>query len=407
MDKANYIYPIQKIFKKIMFFEFFFWGGFGAIGSAFYLMHGKKELIGQILPDTTKEVVKERFSNYQGTTFYFLQPNFFWLLSFLILGIGIEWYFMRWKNKKYEQLGDVSVVSSFLPKVYPSKIFWNYFWWRNAFVFCVIALTQPVFGSKKIETPLKNTEIIIGLDISNSMNVKDLSPEDTRLDIAKRAIVQLINSLNGEKVGICVFAGNAYVQLPLTADYDAAKMYVNEIETDMVSVQGTNIAEAISTSVRMFTLAKNTKAFVLVTDGESHDGNIDAAISLIKEKHVVLSVLGIGSQKGGYIPQDVSKPEFGYKVDGNGKKVISKLNPELIRQLAIKANGFANVSTSAFPDLEQLLNQINNLNSSEIGSVELEVKENHYQLFCVLAIISFVIHCFHSWLINLLKKSNG
>lgn len=403
MVKDQYTYPIARFVRKVILFELFFWIAIALIfGIAFFLFDQRDYLAG-LVSDNTKEAIKSSIHDYRGVSFQFLHPHYFWLLTLILISFGVEVYLMKWKNRKILALGNTNIVASLLPKVNPKKVFWKYFWWRNVLFFSVIALTQPVFGTKKVSTTLKNTELIIGLDISNSMNVKDLSDEDSRLAIAKRAVIQLINNLNGEKVGVCVFAGNAYVQLPLTADYDAAKMYVNEIETDMVSVQGTNIAEAISTSVRMFSLAKNTKALVVVTDGESHEGNVNPSIALLKEKKVVLSVLGIGSKQGGYIPQDATKPEFGYKIDSNGKKVISKMNPDFIRDLALKANGFASIASSPFPNLESLLDQINKLQSAEIGEEELEIKQNHFQLFCVFALISFLIYTFYGQITNQLK----
>jgi len=403
MSKESYSYPIQKIVRKIMLFELFFWMLLALIVGVVVFLSGQKELVGSLVSNETKESIKNTLNEYRGVSFHFLHPHYFWLLTLIFVSYGIEIFLMKWKNRKISKLGDLAVTVSFLPKVNSKSVFWKCFWFRNILFFSVIALTQPVFGTKKVSTTLKNTELIIGLDISNSMNVKDLSTVDSRLTIAKRAVIQLINNLNGEKVGVCVFAGNAYVQLPLTADYDAAKMYVNEIETDMVSVQGTNIAEAITTSVRMFSLAKNTKALVVVTDGESHEGNVNPSIALLKEKKVVLSVLGIGSKQGGYIPQDATKPEFGYKIDSNGKKVISRMNPNFIRELAVKANGFASITSSTFPNLESVVDQIHQLKSSENGEQELEIKQNHYQLFCALALISFLIYTFYGQITNQIK----
>ena len=404
MSKEYFSYPIQKIVRKIVLFELFFLVLLAVISGTVFFLLEQKELVSTLVSNETKESIKSSLNDYRGVSFQFLQPHYFWFLTLILVSFGVEVYLMKWKNRKISKLGDISVLASFLPKVNPNQVFWKYFWWRNSLFFIVIALTQPVFGTKKVATSLKNTELIIALDISNSMNVRDLSPDDTRLTIAKRAVIQLINNLNGEKVGICIFAGNAYVQLPLTADYNAVKMYVNEIETDMVSVQGTNISEAITTSVGMFSLLKNTKAIVLVTDGESHEGNSETSIALLKQKGVVLSVLGIGSKQGGYIPQDVTKPEFGYKVDSIGNKIVSKMNPNLIRELAVKANGFASVTKSCFPNLESLLDQINRFQSSVVGGQELEIKQNHYQLFCVLAFISFLIYSFYGRLTNQQKK---
>jgi Ca-activated chloride channel family protein len=299
---------------------------------------------------------------------------------------------MRWKNKKINALGSLQTQSILLPEIHVKALFWKYFWLRNTLFFFAFALAQPIFGEGKVTTTGRNAEILIALDISNSMNVRDINPTESRLSIAKRSLIQLINSLRGEKIGICVFAGNAYVQLPLTGDYDAAKMYVNEIETDMVSEQGTNIGEALLNAARMYSKAKNSKLLLLVTDGENHEGGIDESLKILKDNQVQLAILGLGTKQGGYVPNDPYKPEFGYKILENGKKVVSKLNPKMLAEIAQKANGFAITSASSFPDLENIVNQIRNLKTGESEVSDVEVKQNWYQIPLLMGILSLLLY---------------
>lgn len=394
MNKSKYTYPIAQLVKKILVFEGIFFGSFLVLAVLIKALDFKKEWVKSWVPGGMEDDAKELAANYlnQGIDVGLLHPAYLYILLLIPIYFGIEWGFMRWKNKKIRALGSEQTQAILLPEIQVKPLFWKYFWMRNTVFFLAIALAQPIFGERKVTTNGRNAEILIALDISNSMNVKDISSVDSRLTIAKRSLIQLINSLRGEKIGICVFAGNAYVQLPLTGDYDAAKMYVNEIETDMVSKQGTNIGKALLNSARMYSKAKNSKLLLLVTDGENHEGGIDEASQLLKSTNIQLAILGLGTKQGGYVPNDPYKPEFGYKILENGKKVVSKLNPKILAEIAQKTNGFAVTSTSSFPDLEKIVNQIRNLKTGESEVSDVEVKENWFQIPLLLGILSLVFY---------------
>jgi Ca-activated chloride channel homolog len=223
------------------------------------------------------------------------------------------------------------------------------------------------------------------------MNVKDIDKQTSRLQVAKRALIQLINQLHGERVGIVIFAGNAYTQLPLTMDYETAKMYLNEIETDMVSNQGTNIRSALEISESLFTKSKAGKAILIVTDGEDHESGIDEILKSLKEKKIQLAILGIGSQNGGLIPNDYNRPELGFKVDEKGSFILSKMNPSMIKELASKSGGFYTISSDSYPDLRNLLAKINKIKRSKKEGFEFEVKENRYQIPLFLSFLCLIL----------------
>ena len=394
MNKSKHIYPIAQLVKKILLFEGVFIAVCLVLGAAIKALDFKKAWAKEFVPDSMQEGAKDFAQNYvtQSLDFSFLHPVFLFILLLIPVFFGIEWGFMRWKNKKINALGSLQTQAILLPEIHVKALFWKYFWLRNTLVFFAFALAQPIFGEGKVTTTGRNAEILIALDISNSMNVRDINPTESRLSIAKRSLIQLINSLRGEKIGICVFAGNAYVQLPLTGDYEAAKMYVNEIETDMVSEQGTNIGEALLNATRMYSKAKNSKLLLLVTDGENHEGGIDGSVQILKENKVQLAILGLGTKQGGYVPNDPYKPEFGYKILENGKKVVSKLNPKMLISIAQKANGFAVTSASSFPDLENIVNQIRNLKTEESEVSDVEVKQNWYQIPLFLGMLSLLFY---------------
>lgn len=260
---------------------------------------------------------------------------------------------------------------------------------RTALLCLIFSLATPVYGTKKARAHVNTMELVIGLDISNSMNTRDLSPQATRLDISKHALHQLINGLSGERIGLVVFAGEAFVQLPITADYHAAKLFIDELSTDMISRQGTSIPAVLETAQAMFTKGDTGKMILLVTDGENHESNPESALLDLKSKQIELCVMGIGSRQGGPVPVDVNRHEFGYKIDDTGKTIISKVNPTFIQSLAEKADGSAFLCHSAFPDLSGILSAIKNIKHSRLEDLTFNVKDNRYQFPLFAAGICF------------------
>ncbi|MFM7668453.1 MAG: VWA domain-containing protein, partial [Bacteroidota bacterium] len=253
-----------------------------------------------------------------------------------------------------------------------------------------LTLASPIFGKKKQNALASDLELVICLDVSNSMNTKDVNGV-SRLEASKRALGQLINKLSGERIGICVFAGSAFVQLPLTLDYHAAKLFVQEIETDMVSSQGTNINEALRISNEMFTNPKTSKGIFMLTDGEDHVGLEDSIIGVLRDKKVEISILGIGSENGGPVPIDTKRPGLGYKKTADGKQVISKLNQDFIKSLAEQLNGNASVTNQAFPNVNEVLTEINQMKKGNSRNLEIEISETWYQVPLFMALLCFIV----------------
>ena len=271
-----------------------------------------------------------------------------------------------------------------------NKAFLQFVFLRNIVVFIIIALANPLLGKMKQNTKADNLELVICLDISNSMNAKDIE-NTSRLDVAKRGLSQLVNQLKGERIGMCVFAGTAFVQLPLTNDYHAAKLFIQEIETDMISAQGTNVSSALTKANQMFTNLKTSKGILLVTDGEDHEGINDSIIDLLKQKKMDVSVFGIGTEKGAPLLIDVKKPGLGYKKSGQGEVIVSRLNSAFIKELANKLNGSASVTTSAFPNMSEVLTEINQMKQGNSRNLEIEINESWYQIPVCLALINLIL----------------
>lgn len=328
-------------------------------------------------------------SGSTGEKLLFKTPAALNALFLLIPIIGVFMYNIIQSNR-LAQKAKPSVLKSFLRPVSSMSSFIKYFFFRNAFVFLVIAMAQPVFGTKKAAGTSESLELVIALDISNSMNARDISDELSRLDISKRAMVQLINRLHGEKLGICLFANNAFVQLPITRDYGAAKLFIEDIESSMISSQGTNIKEALEVSMGMFSKEKTTKGIILITDGENHEENPQATLKKIRESNVQLCVLGIGTKKGGLIPKNPKRPELGYKKNALGKMVVSKLNEQFIQRIATSGGGAASISSNEFPNLSALLTQINQMKRTKIDTLEFDIKQERYQIPLFISIVFWI-----------------
>lgn len=363
MTKKKFTYRLKLILTGIIAWEVIFWALFVLLTNSLgWFGDNSSEKLGYIYP----------------SAFYLL------LLMIPVLGIFI---FNLLRTNRLASNATTRVAKSYLRPVSSMSAFLKFFFFRNALVLLIIAISQPVFGTKKVKGTSESLELVIALDISNSMNTRDISPDMSRLDISKRAIIQLINNLHGEKIGIALFANNAFVHLPVTSDYGAAKLFIEDIETDMISSQGTNIAMALNISSRMFSKQKTTKGIILITDGEDHEGSLDAAVKQLKEKKLQLSILGIGTKKGGLIPKNPYRPNLGYKTDARGKTVVSRLNEDFIDKLAAKTGGASTVSSSEFPDLSALLTEINQMKRTKIDTLEFDTKQQRYQVPLFLAIL--------------------
>jgi len=386
VSNIRYTYRIKSILSWIILWEIVFWGIYFGVVSLFASSGKLSEDNGLI----------------------YKSPESLYLLIGIIPIIGTYIYRIFKHNNTVKHI-HIRVMKSVLQPVSSFSSFIRYIFFRNAFALLIIAVSLPIFGTKKVSGTSETLELVVALDISNSMNTHDISKKISRLEIAKRALVQLVNNLHGEKIGLCLFAHNAFVQLPITRDYSAAKLFIKEIESGMISHQGTNIDQALIVSNSMFSKEKTTKGIILVTDGENHEESPDQILSEIKNSTIQLSVLGIGTVHGGLIPKHPYRPELGYKTDATGKSVLSKLNKPFLQGIAKKGGGKASVSSSEFPNLSALLTQINQMKRTKIDTLEFETKQERYQFPLLLSLVFWIAYI--TWskrylglLDNLVKK---
>lgn len=368
MSRKQYTYRFSHLLIGAFITELVFW----------LLLYVVLSIFGYFDNDGSGKQIDFRF---QDATWLFILIIPFWLVQF---------YSLRRANLLVYSVGKTVQKHIFSP-VSTRYTLIKAFLFRFFMGALILAMAQPVFGTKKVSRTMESLELVVCLDISNSMNTCDIEEKNSRLDISKRALIELINNLHGEKLGLCVFANEAFVQLPLTIDYHAAKMYINEVETSMLSNQGTNIKAAIETAENMFSKEKTSKALLIVTDGENHEEDPSEVLKLLREKEIQLSVLGVGTEKGGLVPKNPERPELGFLSTSLGTSVLSKVNPVFIKKIASLGGGTASISDSRFPNLSRFLTHFNQMKRTKIPQMEFDIKENRYQVPLVIALIFMVL----------------
>ena len=265
----------------------------------------------------------------------FANPEFFYLLIIIPLLLLLFIYANYSKKKNLQKYGDIELLRRLMPDV--SEYRTNFKFWLVflAISLLIIVLARPQFGSRKETVTRQGIETVIALDISNSMLAADIAPN--RLEKAKNIISRLIDKFENDKVGLIVFAGDAFVQLPITNDFISAKMFLETISPSLISRQGTDIGGAINLAMKSFTPNEEAgKAIIVITDGENHEGGAEEAAKSASEKGMSVYILGVGSIEGAPIPLDGSND---YRRDKNGNVVVTKLNEEMSRNIAVAGNG--------------------------------------------------------------------
>ena len=267
--------------------------------------------------------------------FRFEEPTYLYLLLLLPLLAALFLYSNYRRRKAIKKFGDPELMAQLMPdasKYRPDVKFWIVFVAIGLFA---VLLARPQFGSRLETVKRQGIEVIIALDISNSMLAEDIQP--SRLQKAKRLVSQLVDKMENDKVGMIVFAGDAFTQLPITSDYISAKMFLETIDPSLISKQGTALGAAINLSTRSFTPQEGVgRTVILITDGENHeDGALEAAKSAV-EKGIQINVLGVGMPEGAPIPIPGSND---YRRDREGNVVVTKLNEQMCQEIAQVGQG--------------------------------------------------------------------
>ena len=315
--------------------------------------------------------------------FRFENPIYLWLL--LIIPILIILKIMMWyvQRKKLSRIGNPTLLKELMLDVSRFRPWVKFLLLITALSSLILTLARPQFGSKISHEKRNGIEAIIALDISNSMLAQDVQP--SRLYKSKLMIENLINSFINDKIGLVVFAGEAYVQLPITSDYVSAKMFLSDITPNLISAQGTDIARAIRVSLSSFTQQKGVgKAIILITDGEDNEGGALEAVKEAKEKGVNVFILGVGDSKGAPIPLGNGE----YLKDNHGQTVMTALNENMCKEIAQAGSGtYIHIDNTSLAQ-EQLNNELSKLQKGDSDAV---VYSEYNEQFQIVALFSFIL----------------
>jgi Ca-activated chloride channel homolog len=285
--------------------------------------------------------------------FRFENKDILYLLLALPALFLLFWYNRRTLLRNIKKFGDIKLMQRLLVNFSISRPWWKFAFMALGLLMLIFALARPQFGSKLKEVKKEGMEIVIALDVSRSMLAKDIAPN--RLASAKRSIQRFISKLDGDMVGLIVFAGDAYIQIPLTSDYGAARMYLDNVNTDIAPVQGTNLADAIDMSVKAFSPdPEPAKVLLIISDGEDHEENVIEAAKKAGKEGVRIYTVGMGTKKGSPIP----KVSGGFHKDNTGQVVISKLNEKVLSSIADAGKGRYVLAGKSGAGLDVILNDI-------------------------------------------------
>jgi Ca-activated chloride channel family protein len=295
--------------------------------------------------------------------------------------------YSRWKKNALALFGDNRLVKELMHSFSKRRTQIKNIFTILIFILLVIGIANPQVGAKMEEVKREGVDLMIAIDLSNSMMAEDIKPN--RLERAKLAISRLIDKLEGDRIGLIVFAGEAYVQLPITTDYSAAKLFLSTVNTNIVPTQGTEIAKAIDLSVQSFDMENaQNKAIIIITDGESHDEKAIESAEKANELGIFIHTLGMGLSKGGPIPiYNKYGNRTGYRKDREGNTIVSKLNENLLRQIANAGVGTYVRANNSKAGLSALFAEINKMEKKEIGTMVFTEYKDRFQLFISLALL--------------------
>ncbi|MBO4486770.1 MAG: VWA domain-containing protein, partial [Bacteroidaceae bacterium] len=312
----------------------------------------------------------------------FANPEYLYLLIVLPLLVVLFWLNRRAGHKRLLRLGKAEYVRRLIAEVSETRVWVKFSLLMAALAMIVLMLARPRMGMRLKTDTLSGIEVVVAMDISNSMLANDVEP--SRLEKAKQVVGSLCSRLRNDKIALVIFAGNAFLQMPMSADNVSVRMFLDAISTTMIPAQGTSIAEALRISNGSFSAQKDVKrAVVVITDGEDHEGGVEDALSDLRKKGVSVYVLGIGSSKGSSIRMGND-----YLRDAEGNVVVTRLNEDMCRQIAKAADGtYIHIDNSNSAQ-DQLVDELNQLQRSNLSS---NAYEEYNDLFPWLAVVTLVL----------------
>lgn len=325
--------------------------------------------------------------------FRFANPQY--LIALWLIPALVVLFFIFNKNRKrlLEKFADKELHKTIMYSFSSIKSKIKFGLILSALTLMILAFANPQVGTKMTEVKQTGIDVYILLDVSRSMQAEDIKPN--RLEKAKYQISNLIQKLRGDRIGLIVFAGDAYIQFPLTTDYSAANLFLSAVDFNSVPQPGTAIASAIDMAVKSFDSAATDKAIILITDGEDHEGDIDKAVENATEKNIRIYTIGLGSPEGVPIPiYDKNGNQIGFKQDNSGQIVLTKLDESILKEIAAKGNGKYYRGNNYEDYLDKIYSDLSKLKQAEFGVKKVTDYENRFYYFLAPAILLLILELF-------------
>lgn len=325
--------------------------------------------------------------------YLFDNPSYLYLTLIIPIVIIINWFYMAWRNKIQMFFSNNKLLDQISPNRSNFKLNLKLVLELFIILFLSIALANPKIGTELKSINREGVDIVFAIDVSKSMLAEDVAPN--RLTRSKRIISEIINSLSSDRVGIVAYAAQAIPQVPLTTDFASVKNFLQVIDTDMLSSQGTSIDSALNLSVNFFDQNSDTnRVLILISDGEDHDDIPDSIINLISENNINLITIGIGQEAGTTIPIKIDGTVDSYKKDINGDVVITKRNSDFLLKIASSSKGEYIDGNSTEDALELVKTKLDKIDKSEFESSEFVEYKQQFQIFILLSLLFIISDIF-------------
>ena len=316
----------------------------------------------------------------------FAEPKYLMLLLLIPVFFVIQALVLKFRAKRLRRFGDQALVEKLMPSYSKAKVWLRLSLFAIAFMFFILGISRPQMGAILKEHKTRGAEVMVVLDVSNSMLAQDYSPN--RLERAKLAISRMVDKLRDDRIGLIVFAGNSFVQLPITTDSVSAKMFLSSISTESVPIQGTAMGEAISTALRSFSAQSDkSRAIIVITDGENHEDDPVAAARQAAELGVRVFTIGVGSPQGTMIPMGDGQ----YLEDRDGNPVVTRLDDKVLQEVAEAGKGlYVHAGNREF-GLDPVIEEISRMDDEEYNSIVFEEYDELYMYFLAVAFFFLVL----------------
>ena len=330
--------------------------------------------------------------------FRFANIEMLWWLLAIPVAITVYIYFTRRKRKQLLAFGDLELMEQLMPNASHVRGHVKFGLLLLALSLLIISSARPQFGQSERTEKRQGIEAVVTLDISNSMLAEDVAPN--RLDRAKQMMSKLIDQMVEDKIGVVVFAGDAFIQLPITCDYVSAKMFLNTIKPELIKTQGTAIGQALNTSIRCFgtlnpedekTIVNANRAIILITDGENHEDDAVAVAQRASELGIKIIVVGIGKPEGSPIPMPGTND---FRKDREGRVVVSKLNEQMCREIANAGNGIYVRCDNTNTAMKTIEKEIDKIATQEIETQVFTDYNEQFQSFALIALLIILVDFF-------------